>query len=235
MAQKLVAKPNYDCRTIFDVNLIAVHMKKTKLYFNKPVYLVMSILDLSKSLMYDFHYNYIKTKYGDKVKLLFTDTDSLAYKIKTKDFYKDINPDIEKLFVTSDYPTNHPSGIKTGLNSKVLGMFNDEAGGKQIVEFVGLRAKLYSYKMLDSSEDKKCKGMTKNVTKRSIHFDDYRECLFSKKEQHRKMNVIRSHCHEIYTEEINKIALSSDDDKRVIMVDRIHTLAYGHTILKNCN
>ena len=89
--------------------------------------------------------------------------------------------------------------------------------------------------MLDGSEDNKCKEVTKNVTKRSIQFDDYRECLFSRKEQHRKMNVIRSHCLEIYTEEINKIALSSDDDKRVIMADGIHTLAFGHRNLKNCN
>ena len=131
IAQKLAAKPNYDLCTIFNENLIAVHMKKTKLYINKPVYLGMGILDLSKSFMYDFHYNYMKTKYGDNAKLLFTDTDSLAYEIKTKDCYKDINPDIEKRFDTSDYPTNHPSGIKTGLNSKVLGMFKDEAGGKQ--------------------------------------------------------------------------------------------------------
>ena len=142
VAQKLAAKPNYDRCTIFNENLIAVHMKKTKLYFNKLVYLGMGILDMSKSLMYDFHYNNMKTKYGDKAKLLFTDTDSLAYEITTKDFCKDINPDIEKRFDTSDYPTNHPSGIKTGLNSKVLGMFKDEAGGKQIVEFVGFRAKL---------------------------------------------------------------------------------------------
>ena len=118
----------------------------------------MNSLELSKSLIYDFHYNYIKTKYGDKAKLLSTDTDSLAYEIKTKDFYKDINPDIEKLFDTSDYPTIHPSEIKAGLNDKVLGMFIDEADGKQIVEFVGLRAKRYSYKMLDGSEDKKYKG-----------------------------------------------------------------------------
>ena len=82
---------------------------------------------------------------------------------------------------------------------------------------------------------KKSKWVTKNVTKRSTKFDDYRECFFSRKEQHRKMNVIRSQCHEIYTEEINKIALSSDDNKRVIMADGIHTLAYGHTNLKNCN
>ena len=112
-------------------------MRKTKLYFNKPVYLG-SMLELSKSLMNDFHYNYIKTKYGDKEKLLFTDTDSLAYEIRTKDFYKAINPGIEKGFDTCDYATNHPSGIKTRLNSKVLGMFKDEAGAKQIVEFVGL-------------------------------------------------------------------------------------------------
>ena len=97
----------------------------------------------------------IKTKYEEKSKLLFTDTDSLAYKITTKDFNKDINPDIEKLFDTCEYPTNHPSGIKTGFNSKVLGMFKDEACEKQIVEFVGLRAKLYSYNMLNGSEDEK--------------------------------------------------------------------------------
>ena len=129
--------------------------------------------------MYDFHYNYIKTKYGDLAKLLLSNTDSLE--IWNKDnqfFYKDINPDTEKRFDTNDYPFNHPTGIKIGLNSKVLGMFNVEAGGKQIVEFVGLMAKLYYYKMLDGSEDKKCKWMTKNITKRSIQFDDYRDvCL----------------------------------------------------------
>ena len=86
--------------------------------------------------------------------------------------------------------------------------------------------------MLDDSEDKKCKRVTKNVAKRSIQFDDYRECLLSRKEQHRQINIIRSYSHEIYTEEINKIALSSDDDKRDIMADGIHTIAYGHTNLK---
>ena len=155
MAQKLATKPNYDRCTIFDENLIAVHMKKTKLYFNKPVYLGMKILDLITFLMYDFHYIYIKTKYGDKDKLLFTDTDSIAYEIKTTEFYKDINLDNEKRFDTIDYLTNHRSGITTGLNNKVIGMFKDEAGGKQIVEFIGLRAKLYSYKMRDGSEDKR--------------------------------------------------------------------------------
>ena len=122
--------------------------------------------------------------------------------------------------------------IKKGLNSKVLGIFKNEDSRTQIVEFVGLRAKLYSYKMLDGSEDKKFKEVSKNAMKRSIEFDDYRECLFGRKEQHRKINSIRSYCHEIYTEEINKIVLSSDDDKLVIIADRIHPLDYGHTILK---
>ena len=111
----------------------------------------------------------------------------------------------------------------------------NKSGGKKTVEFVGLRGKLYSYKMLDGSIDKKCKGVTKNVTKRSIQFGDSREGLFSRKEQHRKMIVLRNRCHGIYTEEINKIALSSDNDKRVIIADGIHTLAFGHTTLKKCN
>ena len=164
--------------------------------------------------------------------LLFTDTDSLAYEIKTDDFYADISADIRSWFDTSDYPKDHPSGIETGINKKVIGMFKDEAAGKQIEEFVGLRSKLYSYKMA-GVDYKKCKGVRKNVVKKSITHEDYKNCLFTRREQSRKMNVIRSHHHEIYTEEINKIALSADDDKRVIQQDGINTLAYGHYSLKN--
>ena len=156
-AEKLSAKPNFNNCNIFSEDLVAIHMKKTKLVFNKPVYLGMCILDLSKTLMYDFHYNYIKRKYGDKAKLLLTDTDSLMYKIETEDFYNNIGVDVEHRFDTSDYPPNHPSGIPSGFNKKVLGMFKDEANGKVIDEFVGLRAKLYSYKMLEVEESKKCK------------------------------------------------------------------------------
>ena len=181
--------------------------------------------------MYDFHYNYIKVKYGNKAKLLFTDTDSLMYEIKTEDFYADISNDVESKFDTSDYPENHPSGIKTGVNKKVVGMFKDEACGKQIEEFVGLRAKLYSY-TLASEEHKKCKGVKKKVVEQTITHDDYKNCLKSREHQFRKMNVFRSHLHDIYTEEVNKVALSADDDKRVIMDDGIHTLAYGHSRLQ---
>ena len=107
-------------------------------------------------------------------------------------------------------------------------MFKDEAAGKQIEEFVGLRAKLYSYKMFDGDEHKKCKGVKKSVVKKTITHGNYKETLFSRKEQYRKINVIRSHLHDVFTEEINKVALSVNDDKRIIMDDGIHTLAYGH-------
>ena len=175
-AEKLSAKPNFNHCNIFSEDLVAIHMKKTRLVFNKPVYLGMCILDLSKTLMYDFHYNYIKRKYGDKAKLLFTDTDSLMYEIQTKDFYKDINADVKHRFDTSDYPPNHPSSIPSGFN-KVLGMFKDEVGGKVIDKFVGLRAKLYPYKMFEGEESKKCKGVKKSVVKKSITHKDYKKCL----------------------------------------------------------
>ena len=172
--------------------------------------------------------NYIEKKYGDKAKLLFTDTDSLMYEIKAEDFYKDISGDVKDRFDTSDYPPNHISGIPTGCNKKVLGMFKDEVAGRCIEEFVGLRAKLYSYKMLQGEENKRCKGVIKSVVKRSITYEDYKTCLFTGKEQIRKMNVIRSYKHEVYTEEVNKVALCSDDDKRYIREGLTDTLALWH-------
>ena len=227
-AEKLSAKPNFKHCNIFSEDLVAIHMKKTKLDFNKPVYLGMCILDLSKTLMYDFHYNYIKQKYGDKTKLLLTDTDSLMYEIQTEDFYKDINGDVKDRFDTSGYPPDHPSGIPSGFNKKVLGMFKDEVNGNVIDEFVGLRAKLYSYKMFEGEESKKCKGVKKSVVKKSITHEDYKKCLTDRKPQLRKMNVIRSYKHNVFTEEVNKVALSANDDKRHILEDDINTLALGH-------
>ena len=227
-AEKLSAKPNFKHCNIFSENLVAIHTKKMKLVFNKPVYLGMSILESSKTLMYDFHYNYIKKKYGDKAELLFTDTDSLKYLIETEDFYKDISADVKDRFDTSNYPPDHPSDIPSGFNKKKLGMFKDEAAGEIIDEFMGLRAKLYSYKMFKGKESKKCKGVKKLMVKRGIAHEDYKKCLFTGKEQLRKMNVIRSHMHEVYTEEVNKVALSPNDDKRHILEDGAHTLALGH-------
>ena len=227
-ALKLIAKPNFKHRTIFTENLISIHMSKTKLIFNKPVYVGMCILDVSKTLMYDFHYNYIKHKYNERALLLMTDTDSLCYEIETEDFYKDIAGDVESKFDTSAYPKEHPSGIKTGVNKKVIGMMKDECSGEVMVGFVGLRAKLYATKMDTGVESKKCKGINKTVTKNDIAFEDYKNVLFNQTKEMRKMNVIRSYKHEIYTETVNKTALSGDDDKRIVNSDRIRTMACGH-------
>ena len=231
--KKLVAKPNFQSRKIFNENLISIHMKKTSLTMNKPVYLGMCILDLSKIIMYDFHYNYIKPKYGAKAKLLFTDTDSFLYEIKTEDFYKDIAGDVKDRFDTSEYPENHPSGIPTGINKKVLGMFKDEVAGKNIKEFVGLRAKLYSFIIEDGEENKKCKGVKKQVVKKSITHEDYKTCLLTGKETLRKQNILRSYDHEIYGEEINKIVLSAADDKRYLLKVSSDTLAWWHYKIKD--
>ena len=202
-------------------------MKKMEQVFNKPVYLGMIILDLSKILIYDFHYNYIKKKYGSKANLLFTDTDSLCYEIETEDFYKDISADVQEKFDTSNFSPKHSSGIPTGINKKIPGMFKDEAGGEIIEEFVGLRAKLYAFKTLKGVEEKRCKGAKRGVVMKSISFEDFKECLFSGRQQLITMNVIPSHKHEIFTETINKIALSANDDKRIILADGIHIHAHG--------
>jgi len=196
-------------------------MKKTELVFNKPVYLGMSILDISKTLMYDFHYKYSKKKYGPKAKLLVTDTDSLMYEIHTEDFVE-IREDIKEKFDTSNFENSK----LPRLNIKVPGMFKDEAGGKIISEFVGLRAKSYAFDM-DGDEFKKSKGVKKYVVNKEISLNDYKNFLFSGRQQLRPMNVIQSHHHEVFTEQVNKFALSSDDDKRIIL-DRTNTFADGH-------
>ena len=110
-------------------------MGESTVVLNKPIYLGQAILDISKTLMYEFHYGYIKPKYRERTRLLFTDTDSLCYEIQTDDFYKDIAKDVPKRFDTSNYPEGHPIG---GANKKVLGMMKDEASGKIITEFVDL-------------------------------------------------------------------------------------------------
>ena len=154
-AAKLSTKPNFDPATIFDQNLIAVHMKKTEVYFNKPIYVGQAILDLSKTLMSDFHYDYIRKKYDSKAELLFTDTDRWLYLIHTDDSYKDISRDIKKKFDTSDYPEKHSSGIKIGVNKKIIGKFKYEVAGRQITHCVGLRPKLYSFKVEQGGIDQK--------------------------------------------------------------------------------
>ena len=210
---------------IFNENLVAVHKIKETLTQNRPAYVGMCILDLSKTLMYDFHYNYIKSKYGDKVKLLFTDTDSLNYEIETKDVYRDFWNDKDR-FDNSDYPENSPYFNKT--NKKVIGKFKDEAAGVLVVEFVGLRSKMYSYMKDNDKGGKTAKGIKKNIITKNIKHEDYKEVLFNNKQMHHTMKTIRSEKHQLGSYEINKVSLSCFDDKRYIHNDGITSYAYGH-------
>ena len=142
-------------------------MGKTKVVMNKPVYLGQAILDRSKIVMYEFHYNCMKPKYGENLKLCYMDTDSLVYHIETEDFYEDIAGDVKERFDMSGYSKEDARPLPTVLNKKVIGLIKDELGGKVMTEFVALRPKLYAYRKLDGAEDKKCKGIKKCVLKDS--------------------------------------------------------------------
>ena len=171
----------------------------------KPLYLAMSILDISKTLMYEFQYDYIEPKYGDKAKLYYTDTDSFTINIKTKDFFEDISNDVERQFDTSNYDKNDKRPLSTDKNKKVPGLFKDELGGKIITEVVALRPKTYAYSIDDGSDNKKAKGTKKCVIEQKRMFENYKDCLFNNKTTYRSQERFRSYYH-VYTEEVNKIA-----------------------------
>ena len=158
---KYVIKPNFKSSVCFSENLMGMEMGKVKVVMNKPVYLGQAILDLSKLVMYEFHYDYIKPKYDENVKLCYMDTDSLIYHIKTDDFYRDIAGDVKNRFDTSGHSEKDGKPLHIGVNKKVIGLMKDELGGKIMIKFVALRPKLYAYKKLDNKEDKRCKGIKK--------------------------------------------------------------------------
>ena len=228
---RTVMKPNFKSGVLFGENLMGCEMGKIKVVMNKPVYLSQAILDLSKIVMYEFHYNYMVPKYGlENLKPCYMDTDSLVYDIKTEDFYEDIADDVPARFDTSGYCPNRP--LPVGLNKNVIGLMKDELGGKIMTEFVALRPKLYSYKKLDGSEDKKCKGIKKCVVKKTLTFEDYKAYLFNDSTEHRSQLMFRSAKHEVHTIEVNKVALNRDDDKRISKKDGISTFVRGHKYLR---
>ena len=223
---KLVSEPNYHTMNYISKDLSITEMNKTKIKMNKPIYLGLSILDTSKILMYAFWNDYIKPKYGNRIKLCYMDTDSFIMNIKTNNFYKDIASDVEKRFDTSNYECNRPLPI--GKNKKVIGLMNDELGGKIITEFVTLRPKTYSYSTDGGKEDQKAKGTKKCIIKRMIKFNDYKNCLLKNKVLLKSQQRLISKKHVVYTEDINKMALSNNDDKRIVSSDKITSYPYGY-------
>ena len=229
---QLVSEPDYHTTKWFSENLLVIEMKKTKVKMNKPIYLGLSILEISKTLMYEFWYDYMKPKYGDNVKLCYMDTDSFIIHIKTEDFYKDIANDVEERFDTSNYEVNRP--LPTGKNKKLIGLMKDELGGKILTEVVALRPKTYSYLTDDCEEDKKAKGTKKCVIKQRLKFNDYKDCLLNNQIVLKSQQRSKNERHDVYTEEINKIALSSNDDKTLQTFDRLTSYPYGTSAGKVC-
>ena len=229
---KNVMEPNFKSGTLLGPDLMGCEMGKVRVVMNKLVYLGQAILDLSKTIMYQFHYGYMIPKYGDRLKLCYMDTDSLIYSIKTEDFYSDISSDVESRFDTYGYPNNGSRPLPIGKNKKVIGLMKDELGSEIMKEFVSLRPKMYSYRV-GNSEPKKCKGIKKCLVKQMVSFDYYKRRLFCEERTHRSQLLFRSRKHEVRMLEVNKLVLSREDDKR-ISVDRVASCAIGHYRVWGC-
>jgi hypothetical protein len=228
-ALKQIAKPQYEDHKLYHQDLIAVKQLKAIVKLNKPIYVGLSVLDLSKLHMYQFHYDYILPKYGDKQQLLFTDTDSLCYHIQTEDLYKDMSED-KDLFDMSGY---NMDGYRScdNSNKKVIGKFKDETDGNPIVEFCGLRSKMYSIKLDNGTEKKTGKGVQKSALKKKVCHEDYKRCIFGSTNEQRQLvsfNVMRSFNHEIFALKTTRLGLSCSNDKQYLLDDGISSYSYGH-------
>lgn len=223
-AADLIARPNFHSFSIFTDQCVAIQMNRTKLLYNKPIYVGFSVLDISKLIMYSFHYDVMKPVYRENLSLLYTDTDSLVYEIQVEDVYEEIKKNIN-FFDTSDYPTNNQYNIPL-VNNKIMGKMKDENNGKIFLEFVGLRSKMYSIKV-ENKVSNKSKGVNKCVV-RKLKFDDYKNILFNRTELRGEMLRFKTLNHNIYTHLINKTILNVKDTKRYILEDGINTLAWGN-------
>ncbi|XP_070153742.1 uncharacterized protein [Polyergus mexicanus] len=225
-ADAMIAKPNFHSRSVFAEDLVAVELRKLEVKFNKPIYVGMCILDISKIRLYEFHYEYMLPLYRDKCKIMYTDTDSLIYRVECEDIYENMKRDIDK-FDTSDYAMGNAYGMPLA-NKKIPGAMKDENAGAIMTEFIGLRAKMYALRVAGKSDTKRIKGVKSGVVARTITFDDYARCLRQGIEMKREQFCIRSELHEMYTVSELKIALSPHDDKRYTISGTTDTLPWGH-------
>ncbi|XP_070170415.1 uncharacterized protein [Polyergus mexicanus] len=188
-AEAMIAKPNFHSRSVFSENLVAVELRNLEVKFNKPIYVGMCILDISKVCLYEFHHEYMLPLYRKNCKIMYTDTYSLIYHIECEDVYENMKRDIAR-FDTSDYPANNAYGIPLE-NKKVPGLMKDENNGAIQTEFVGLRAKMYALRVNSKKDTKKVKSVKRTVIARTITFDDYTQCLRDEIEMTRQQSCIR--------------------------------------------
>lgn len=229
--KKLIAKPQTEQFLIVNEDMVLVDRIKKEVLLNKPIYVGFSVLDLSKLLIFDFHYNVMMKRYGLKARLLFSDTDSLCYHLFTDDVYRDMSEYVD-LLDTSTYPRDHP--LYSAVNAKVIGKMKDECNGKAPLEFVGLRSKMYSLLTYDDNLAKRtAKGIKKRYVAKHLKHDMYLRTLREKTIQHAKYRLFRSRAHKLETVECSKVALCAYDDKRYVMDCGVATLAYGHVQLSS--
>lgn len=226
--RKVYAKLHFQSCKIFNEDVVAVNLRKSIIVLNRPIYAGFCILHLAKLLMFEFHYDFVKSNYGEKASLLFTDTDSLCYEIQTDDLYQDIFRNAS-LFDTSNFGKNHFLYSKT--NCEVLGKIKDECGGKPIEEFIGLRPKMNSL-LYDGMEKKTAKGVKKCVIDKHLKHQAYKQALYDYCSMRHSMNMIRSYNHRLFSVSVCKTTLSPYDDKRFVLDSGIHTLAHGHYTIK---
>lgn len=221
-AEMLISKPNFHSISIFNEDFVAVQMLKSRIYYNKPIYAGFTVLELAKYVMYEFHYNFIKQKFGSNATLLYTDTDSFLYEIESDNVYEVVKENLSR-FDTSNYNPQNIFQIPL-LNKAVPSLMKDEACGKLIWEFAGLRAKTYEIN-IDGALTTKSKGVRKNIL---LTDKDFKSVLNENKTILKRQNVFRSLKHFIHTQTINKVALSAGDDKRFLIPNSYNTLAWGH-------
>ena len=231
--ENYIGEPNFKNAKRINSKLVGVEMKYSSIKINKPFYIGMSILDLSKWHMYNFHYNVMKAIFGDRVHLLYTDTDSFIYGISSADVYEELRPHAIDYFDFSNYPENHM--LKNSCNKKVPGKFKDESASKCITEFVGLRSKMYSF-MFDDKKDvskaevRVAKGVQKSVIFNDLRFSTYLNCLWNDEVKEHNFKTIRSMKHSVATSTQSKITLCPFEDKRYLL-DAINSIPYGHYVL----
>lgn len=226
--QKLVSKPSYIRHEIYNDKLVAIQNRKNQIVMNKPIYVGMSVLDLSKRLMYDLYYNDYKKKYGNKCKLCYTDTDSFVLEVFTDDFYAEMDP---KKYDNSDFPKDHP--LYSEENKRVVGLMKDECASEPIAEFIALRPKMYSVLKKSGANIKKAKGVKSYIVKGTINHEMYKECITDSKTFTHEMNMLSSKKHQIYGVTQTKQSLSPYDSKRYWLEDGISSYAYGHYRIAN--
>lgn len=223
-AENLIAKPQFQNCTIFSENLVALEFQKGRIVYNKPLYVGFSVLEISKTMMYDFFYEFLKPKYNEKVSLLYTDTDSFILNIETENFYTDMKENLNK-FDTSNYKSNNIHEMT--ITQSEPGKMKDEYAGAPINLFYGTGAKAYCVNV-DGKVIKKAKGVSKAVIDKQLEIGNYKKVVEDGKNLICKMYVFESRLHNMFTVMKNKIALSSTDDKRFLIPGTYKTLAWGH-------